>query len=211
MIYCHSKDLSYVKEGVAMIYVKTDEEKLNNAVKALASRYADDSSPNLAVCAESEPVPSDASRLIVIYSDDSFTSGTLHSKYLTEFGDNYVPLSRPVSVRMLDEALRRLLRIQSSAPSAAIPIVYDKKTRTITKNGKCITLTEKEAQLYTVLREAEGKPVSREELRRRLWPDTDGTNAPDVYVSYLRHKLNSVMGEGTLVSVRGLGYLLKEE
>jgi len=194
-----------------MLHVKTGDEKLDAMIKAIASRHIDSSSPDIAVCAENEEVPACTARLIVIYSSDSFTSGNLHESYVAAFGENYVSLSRPVSVSELDGVFRRFSRREACASIAYDRSVYDKERRTLTKDGKSVTLTEKESELYLILRESIGTAVSREYLRERLWKDTDGTNAPDVYVSYLRRKLNTILGEGSLVNVRGAGYLLKEE
>ncbi|MBR5448311.1 MAG: helix-turn-helix domain-containing protein, partial [Clostridia bacterium] len=44
----------------------------------------------------------------------------------------------------------------------------------------------------------------------RLWQSTDGTNAPDVYISYLRRKLTPILGEGFIINVRGAGYMIRE-
>lgn len=194
-----------------MIYVKTGDERLDAMVMALASRCTDDTSPDVAVCAEGETVPSGTTRLIIIYSDKSYDAGALHREYLSLYGDSYIHLSRPLSVRKLDIALRRLSRGDERKSHSSNVSVYDKESRVLTKSGKSITLTEREAELYLILREAEGSPVSRDELRRRLWGNTNGTNAPEVCVSYLRRKLSQVLGEGALVNVRGVGYLLKEE
>ena len=72
-----------------------------------------------------------------------------------------------------------------------------------------VTLTPKESELFAYLLKRNGQAVSREELRRALWSDTAETNAPDVYVSYLRRKLRRLFGDGVLVNERGVGYILK--
>ena len=65
------------------------------------------------------------------------------------------------------------------------------------------------AELFEYFLNNKGRHISREELRANLWNETENTNAPDVYVSYLRQKLKPIMGDGVLVNVRGKGYLLK--
>ncbi|MBR6808230.1 MAG: winged helix-turn-helix transcriptional regulator [Clostridia bacterium] len=193
-----------------MLYIDTGEDILDAMVKSIASRYTDASSPSIAVCAEGKEFPANARRLIVIYSDKSYTSGELHGKWLRRFGDNYISLCRPVSVRLLEDILRRLSRPENCNSRLAASL-YDSATRTLTKNGNSATLTPKESELYLILREMRGKPITREALRRRLWKDTDGTNAPDVIISYLRRKLTKVLGDGCIINVRGQGYILKDE
>ena len=194
-----------------MFYVKTGDDVQDSMIKSLASRYDGDMSPVIAVCTEGDTVPTNAERLIVIYSDNTYTMRAFHKECARRFGEDYAPIERPVSVRVLEDVIRKLSCRRNASPSYEAASFYDKNTRTLSKNGKSVTLTEKESELYLVLREAGGKPVTREELRQKLWKDTNGTNAPDVYVSYLRRKLTEVLGEGALINVRGTGYLLKKE
>lgn len=196
---------------IKMLHINTGDEILDRMIKALASRNDDAASSLITVCSEKEDIPPNTEKLIVIYPDESYASGKLHKESSRKYQDRYIPLCRPVSIRLLEDALRKLSRPENIIFPRSAASVYDSTSRILTKDGKSVTLTEKESELYLILREAKGKPVSREELRQRLWKDTDGTNAPDVYVSYLRRKLNTILGEGSLVNVRGAGYLLKEE
>ena len=194
-----------------MIYVNTGDEKLDVMIKAISSRYNVSEQADIAVCAVGTTVPTYITRLIIVYSDSAYITGDLHKKYLLTFGERYVPLRLPLLIRELEEAFCTLLHSESHGNECRPTSYYNSETRTVAKNGKSVVLSAKEAELYLLLRENSGKTVSREELRNKLWENTDGTNAPDVYVSYLRRKLSKVLGDGALVNVRGAGYMLKEE
>lgn len=99
-----------------------------------------------------------------------------------------------------------------TAPVSAAPegIVLDRLLHRVTCRGEPIGLTEREYQLLALLDEHRGQPVSREEAARRVWGTDTGTNVVDVYVRYLRKKLDERFDARFLVTVRGQGYLLKE-
>lgn len=81
-------------------------------------------------------------------------------------------------------------------------------------NGEAITLTETERLLLDFLYENRGSAVSREDILARVW-GRDGnenvrkTNLTDVYIRYLREKLDDRFGVRVIFSVRGKGYMLK--
>ena len=52
--------------------------------------------------------------------------------------------------------------------------------------------------------------VTREELDCALWNSTSSGNCTDVYICYLRKKLEKIAGPGTVLSVRGRGYMMKK-
>ena len=84
----------------------------------------------------------------------------------------------------------------------------DDKSRTLTYRGQSVSLTEKEYALFQALHAQIGEVVAKDTLTRLLW--TEGSNnACQVYVTYLRGKLEQIAGPGALTSVRGRGYILR--
>ena len=75
-----------------------------------------------------------------------------------------------------------------------------------------IELAPKEFALLRMLLENKNKTVARERLLIGVWGyDYDaGTNIVDVYVSYLRNKLNKEDKELYIQTVRGIGYIMRE-
>ena len=78
-------------------------------------------------------------------------------------------------------------------------------------NGEPLTFTETEKSLLTALYENRGNAVSREELLERVWGRNEGakTNLTDVYIRYLREKLDDRFDVRLILTVRGKGYMLK--
>lgn len=100
--------------------------------------------------------------------------------------------------------LRRLLTASEDegvlAPSADF--------RTLTLDGVTLSLTEREAQLFRLLYEADGAPVSRDTLARALFPEAENADGSlTVYIHYLRKKLER-NGKRRLRAHRGGGYSL---
>jgi len=81
----------------------------------------------------------------------------------------------------------------------------------VSRAGKTIALTAKEFALLEYLMLHKGECLSRSQLLTDLWqmPMETSTNIVDVYVNYLRRKLDGV-GTGLIETVRGMGYRLRE-
>lgn len=86
-------------------------------------------------------------------------------------------------------------------------ITLDLRTRKADHKGKTISLTAREFTMLETLMRHPGQVLSREQLLSHVWGyDYDpGSNVVDVYVGYLRRKL----GEGSIGTVRGMGYVLE--
>jgi len=112
-----------------------------------------------------------------------------------------------------EELLARLSAIQRRVGSSqestlgAGSIVLDRESRTVRIAGRNIELTARELQLLECLLKSHDKVVSRATILNQVWGvATDvSDNAVDVYVGYLRRKLN--LGD-QLVTVRGVGFKL---
>ncbi|MCU0349104.1 MAG: response regulator transcription factor [Saprospiraceae bacterium] len=85
--------------------------------------------------------------------------------------------------------------------------------KTCTRSGKKVELTPKEFALMEYLIRNQGRVVSKTEIAEKVWDinfDT-GTNVIEVYVSYLRNKLDRPFDKKLIHTMFGLGYVLKEE
>lgn len=87
-------------------------------------------------------------------------------------------------------------------------IIFDSEHNTVGIDGRLCRLTAREYELFCVLYESLGTPVSRSELTRRVWGDDTTGNVCDVYVTYLRKKLSDAELPLRIKSVRGFGYVI---
>lgn len=89
----------------------------------------------------------------------------------------------------------------------------DVNRRTVSRSEKNIELTAKEFALLEYFLNNPGKVISRAELARNIWKvDFDtGTNMVEVYVNYLRKKIDREFDKKLIHTQFGMGYILKEE
>jgi len=128
--------------------------------------------------------------------------------------DDYV--TKPFSIEELLARIRALLRKQGrqgSAPMALGPLEMDVARHTVTAEGQPVELTGREFSLLQALMENPGIVLSRETLMDRVWGyDFVGeTNLVDVYIRYLRAKIGEKTDRRLIQTVRGVGYVLREE
>lgn len=92
-------------------------------------------------------------------------------------------------------------------------LVICRDTRQVTRGGQFISLTRREFDLLSYLAENAGLVLSRETILDRVWGfDYYGnTNVVDVYIRYLRAKIDEPFPTRLLHTVRGVGYTLREE
>lgn len=92
-------------------------------------------------------------------------------------------------------------------------LVVDLATRQVSFGGTPLTLTKKEFDLLAFLLKNKNRAVSREELLSAVWDyDYAGdTNVVDVYVRYLRQKVEEPLGIRFIETVRGVGYMIQDE
>ena len=125
--------------------------------------------------------------------------------------DDYVtkPFSTPVLLARLQALARR------GAPERPVALTagglsLDPTTRTVTREGREIQLTAREyALLHHLMRKA-GQVQSKAEILENVW-DSDypgADNVVEVYIGYLRRKIDAPFSTRTLETVRGLGYRL---
>jgi DNA-binding response OmpR family regulator len=125
-------------------------------------------------------------------------------------------LSKPFSFPVLVARLRSLVRRGSSPQREQLHaggIVLDPAARRCTRDGERIELTPREFAVLEVLMRRAGDVVSKSELLDAVWGmDFDGDpNVVEVYVGYLRRKIDRPYGTATLETVRGAGYRIAVE
>ncbi|MEO6956819.1 MAG: response regulator transcription factor [Antricoccus sp.] len=129
-----------------------------------------------------------------------------------EFGaDDY--LTKPFSFMVLTARLRALVR--RGAPERPVDLVVgslvlNPNRRSVTRGKQEISLTAKEFALLHFLMRNHGSIVSKSEILTNVWdPAYDGAeNVVEVYVGYLRKKIDAPYELATLQTVRGMGYRL---
>ena len=90
--------------------------------------------------------------------------------------------------------------------------MLDSVSHSVTRAGKDISLSAKEYALLEYLMNNRGIVLSREKIENHIWnfDYEGGTNVVDVYISYLRKKIDSGHAVKLIHTVRGRGYVLKE-
>lgn len=95
--------------------------------------------------------------------------------------------------------------------SPAESLALDENTHTVYYKGEKIALTQKEFALLALLFENRGSPISREEALHTVFSDAGAsTNVVDVYVNYLRAKIDHKFGVRIISTVRGCGYMIQK-
>jgi two-component system, OmpR family, response regulator PrrA len=130
--------------------------------------------------------------------------------------DDY--LTKPFDLGELVARLHALLRRaghsdQQSDTTTVGPLTIDAARRLVFANGERVNLTKREFDLLAVLAENAGVVLSRQRLLELVWGydfDVD-TNVADVFISYLRRKLERDGLPRVIHTVRGIGYVLRDE
>jgi heavy metal response regulator len=131
---------------------------------------------------------------------------------LDQGADDY--LTKPFAFEELLARIRALLRRGTPAPVPLLSIAdlqLDPVTHQVTRAGKRLDLTAKEFALLEFFLRRPGRVLSRTLIAQHVWGvDFDTfTNVIDVYVNYLRKKIDADFELKLLHTVRGVGYVLK--
>jgi len=126
--------------------------------------------------------------------------------------DDYVV--KPFSVAELAARLHAMIRLHEQRDDAVVTVgelVVDPARRLATRDGRDLELTAREFDLLLVLARHAGQVLSRVQLLERVWGYTweVDTNVVDVFVGYLRRKLEAGGLRRLLHTVRGVGFVLK--
>ncbi|MFF4257385.1 response regulator transcription factor [Streptomyces sp. NPDC001663] len=129
-------------------------------------------------------------------------------------GDDY--LVKPFALQELVLRLRALLRRRPPSGREVLRVaglVIDPAARTAERDGHPLELTRREFELLEVLARNAGLVLTRDQLLERVWGyDFDvRTDAVDTFVSYLRRKLEADGRPRLVHTVRGVGFVLREE
>ena len=128
--------------------------------------------------------------------------------------DDY--LVKPFAFEELLARVRVLIRKNSVSKSSIIcvgDLIVDISSRTVTKGGNILSLSAKEYELLQYLAVNKGIVLSREKIEDHIWnyDYEGGTNVVDVYIRYLRKKIDDNSDTKLIHTVRGMGYVLREE
>jgi DNA-binding response OmpR family regulator len=122
---------------------------------------------------------------------------------------------KPFSFVELHARVRALLRRNTgpiSRVSQVADLVLDREERRIERNGRRIELTVREFDVLELLMRHAGRPVSRTSLMEEVWnlPFDPSTNVVDVYVKYVRDKVDRDGEQKLIRTIRGVGYVLAD-
>lgn len=124
--------------------------------------------------------------------------------------DDYV--TKPFSFVVLLARLRALLRrgpIERSSVLHLDDLVLDPAAHSCRRGGADIELTPREFALLHYLMHHRGRTITKQELIEHVWGDElIDPNVVQVYVGYLRRKIDDPFGTDTITTVRGVGYRL---
>ncbi|MCC8059237.1 MAG: response regulator transcription factor [Clostridiales bacterium] len=125
-------------------------------------------------------------------------------------------LVKPFSFEELSARIRAMLRISHGAPGRELKVgdlVMDCAAKRVTRGGEEITLSAREYALLEYLMHNAGMILSREKIEDHIWnyDYEGGTNVVDVYISYLRRKIDSGRAKKLIHTVRGRGYCIRED
>jgi DNA-binding response OmpR family regulator len=133
-------------------------------------------------------------------------------KGLNTGADDYI--AKPFDFAELLARLKSVMRRAQGNPSPLITIddlTIDRNSRTVKRAGREVRLTATEYGLLEYLAVNSGRVISRTELAEHVYAmDSDpDSNVIDVYISYLRKKLDSGFERHLIHTMRGAGYVLK--
>ena len=104
------------------------------------------------------------------------------------------------------------IRLAKRKKSAADSLILNEASHTVSYKKEKVELTKREFALLMLLIRNKGETVTRAQAAQTVW-EKDGadTNIVDVYIRYLREKLDEKFGIKLISTVRGVGYTIKTE
>ncbi|HMP99499.1 MAG TPA: response regulator transcription factor [Cyclobacteriaceae bacterium] len=148
--------------------------------------------------------------LTALSSNENIVSG------LDTGADDY--LVKPFKFTELEARVRAIVRraaLSNTTPNAIIvaDLVVDLNAKVVTRSGNLIKLTAMEFKILEYMARNKGTVLSRNQLLENIWDiNFDmSTNVVDVYMNYLRKKIDKPYKEKLIHTIKGLGYVLKPE
>ena len=130
--------------------------------------------------------------------------------------DDYI--TKPFAIEELHAIVRVALKkhtdqVQQTHRLTVCGVTMDTDRHEVTCNGEAIELTNREYELVHVLMENKNIVMDREKLMNRVcgYDYIGETNIIDVYVRHIRSKIDDVYGIRFIQTVRGVGYVIKDE
>lgn len=128
--------------------------------------------------------------------------------------DDY--LVKPFMFPELLARIRVLLRRNTTSASSSVlecgDLVMDTSSHAVRRRGRKIDLSAKEYSILEYMMRNQGAVLGRESFRSHIWSwDYDGeSNVIDVYIRYLRKKIDDGESVKLIHTIRGAGYMLKD-
>ncbi|NOU94993.1 response regulator [Paenibacillus sp. LMG 31456] len=130
--------------------------------------------------------------------------------------DDYIP--KPFAIEELLARIRVVFRRQEDTSEAAMQLLtfqdirVNLDSRNVTRGGKTIDLTKREYDLLLAFMRNTNRVLGRETLLDMVWGFEAGveTNVVDVYVRYLRNKMDNPNEDSCIQTVRGIGYVMRQ-
>ena len=125
-------------------------------------------------------------------------------------------LIKPFSFEELTARLRAMTRAAFGMTENVISVAdltLDCASHTVKRGGREISLSAKEYALLEYMMRNKGTVLSREKIEDHIWnfDYEGGTNVVDVYIRYLRRKIDDGAERKLICTIRGSGYAIKEE
>lgn len=168
------------------------------------------------VCRQIRTMPEKKQTPILMLSALTNTDNVV--KGLNMGADDYLP--KPFKIQELVARLRALNRRSATGTYQPEPdlltyagITFNLDTKEAFCENEKMTLTRRELNLLEFFLKNPNRVLSRFDILDRVWglDFNPGTNVVDVYVCYLRAKLDKALGHRLLHTVTGMGYILKKE
>ncbi|HER4542189.1 TPA: two-component system response regulator CovR [Streptococcus pyogenes NGAS669] len=132
--------------------------------------------------------------------------------------DDYIV--KPFAIEELLARIRPIFRRQDIESEKKVPsqgiyrdLVLNPQNRSVNRGDDEISLTKREYDLLNILMTNMNRVMTREELLSNVWKYDEAveTNVVDVYIRYLRGKIDIPGKESYIQTVRGMGYVIREK